>query len=421
MWPLVAVWVPTFLVSSISSAQSHEQHVDSARRIAAGAHAIGVVTRQSPALAGSALTEGYVTQPTFTAHASGWNGALTVQGMLSLEGLTMERGELNPGIVGEGYIDRRHPHTYLHELTATLDHHVGSFRASGTVGKGFAPFGTDDPMVRPFEKYPINHHLAQILERIVAVAAVRGGPLIIEAGLFNGDEPESPGDAPNHSRLWDSWAARITLTPFQGVEVQSSHARVRSPENARGGGPDDRKWSASMRFEDSSRTRYALVEWARTGHHVPSSPTFEFNSLLMEGAGSFSRFAAAFRLERTERPDEERLSDPFRTAVPGNDFSILGRSRWSIASARISAPLAPARNLRLDPFIELAHLRVTETLTPSGFNPTQFYGSDRIWTLSLGVRLGLGMAHARMGRYGAAIPGERGMTAHARVTPAHEH
>ena len=42
-------------------------------------------------------------------------------------------------------------------------------RLSLTAGKGFAPFGTDDPMSRPVLRYPVNHHLAQILERAVAI------------------------------------------------------------------------------------------------------------------------------------------------------------------------------------------------------------------------------------------------------------
>ena len=37
-----------------------------------------------------------------------------------------------------------------------------SVHASLSAGKGFAPFGTDDPMSRPIFRYPVNHHLAQI-------------------------------------------------------------------------------------------------------------------------------------------------------------------------------------------------------------------------------------------------------------------
>ncbi|HLA13915.1 MAG TPA: hypothetical protein VJZ25_02715, partial [Gemmatimonadaceae bacterium] len=199
-----SVFTALVLAARVVPGQNHASHSDTSRRVAAGAQAITVMTRQSPALGGRPFTEGYLTQPTLMAHARVWSNIATAQGMLSFEGLTLERGELNPGIVGEGYIDRRHPHTYLHELSATIQHDIGRAHASLTIGKGFAPFGTDDPMGRPFVKYPINHHLAQILERIVAIAAIRAGPVIVEAGTFNGDEPESPGDAPNRERLWDS-------------------------------------------------------------------------------------------------------------------------------------------------------------------------------------------------------------------------
>jgi hypothetical protein len=110
----------------------------------------------------------------------------------------------------------------------------------------------------------------------------------------------------------------------------------------------------------------------------------------------------AVRVESTERPDEERLVNVFRTVRPGHDFSIVGRSRWLITTARVAAPISLGSRVVVVPFAEIAHHRVRETLRPSGFNPTQFYGSDRIWTLSSGMRLALGAVHRRMGRYGAA-------------------
>ena len=378
-----------------------------------------MITRQTPALAGNAFTEGYLTQPILMAHAGAWQNLLALQLMVSLEGLTLERGELNPGILGEGYIDRRHPHTYLHEIAATLERGAGRARASVTVGKGFVPFGTDDPMVRPFVKYPINHHLAQILERIVAVAAISAGPLSIEAASFNGDEPEGPGDAPNGDRLWDSWAARATIFPGAGAEIQGSYASVRSPEIAKGGGVDDRKWSTSARFETLDRRRYALAEWARTTGYVSESSTFKFDSFLVEAQSDAGPFAVAGRLEVTERPDEERLSNPFRTLSGGHDFSILGRSRWTIATLRVAAPLTRSR-AGIEPFVEAAYHGVRETIRPSGFVPAQFYGSDRIWMVSLGAKLAIGELHPRMGRYGVAVRGQRG-TRILKPDPSHPH
>lgn len=47
---------------------------------------------------------------------------------------------------------------------------------------------------------------------------------------------------------------------------------------------------------------------------------------------------------------------------------------------------------------------VTEVSRPSLFEPAQFHGSTTRWHLSAGVRVGAGMRHARMGRYGFAAP-----------------
>jgi uncharacterized protein YciW len=376
-------------------------------RIDFGAQATGVVTGESPAIHGRNLTEGYLTQPLVMAMASLSGDAIELRATVDFEGATMKRGELNAGTHGEGYIDRRHPHTYLHELVITSQKSFGDNGVSLTLGKGFAPFGTDDPMARPFEKYPINHHLAQILERAVTIGAFRARRVILEGGLFNGDEPESPGDVPNRKRYWDSWSGRMTIVPFEQGELQASYARVRSPENAKGGGADHHKQSASIRLEDAQHSGYALLEWARTANFVGSSRTFAFMSLLAETWARYDRVSGALRIEHTDRPDEDRLVDEFRTQLPAPDLSIAGRSRWTIVTARLAASFQPARTLTLEPFAEVARIRFSPTLRPSGFDPTQFYGSSRIWSLSVGAKLAFGMSHMRMGRYGVAATGKR--------------
>jgi hypothetical protein len=395
------------LLPATSNAQKDHS---AAIRFEIGAQGIGVLTRESPAVGGREITEGYLTQPAIMAQLDPWSELLTLKGMLNLEGATLKRGELNAGIVGEGYIDRRHPHTYLHELVLSSAKRFGMDATNGvsiSVGKGFAPFGTDDPMARPFEKYPINHHLAQILERAIAIGALRAGPWILEAGTFNGDEPTGPGDTPNRNRYWDSWSGRITFVPWRQAELQTSYARVKSPENPDGGGADQRKQSTSIRLEDPQHTGYALVEWARTGDYIGSARSFAFTSLLAETSAKYDRLSGAVRIERTDRPDEPRLVDVFRTQVPATDLSIAGRSRWTIVTARVAASVLNAGELSAEPFVELARAHVSETLRPSGFNPQQFYGSDRIWSFSVGIKVALGMSHMRMGRYGVAIAGER--------------
>ena len=405
-WLCLNVLAFALLISVDARAQSSQIGPAS---VEIGAQAIGVVTRESPAIHGRDLTEGYLTQPLVMATASFWSDALEVKAALDLEGVTLKRGELNAGILGEGYIDRRHPHTYLHELVATAQRRFGQNGVSMTLGKGFVPFGTDDPMARPFEKYPINHHLAQILERAVAIGAFRTRRVILEAGLFNGDEPESPGDVPNRDRYWDSWSGRVTFVPFPQGELQTSYARVRSPENARGGGADQRKQSASVRLEDAQHSGYGLLEWARTTDYAGSSRTFAFNSLLAETWARYGLLSGALRFEQTERPDEERQVDEFRTALPATDLSIIGRSRWTIITARIAASFSAAKSLTFEPFAEVARIRFTPTLEPSGFDPAQFYGSNRIWSVTAGAKLAFGMRHMRMGRYGMATTGKRGM------------
>ena len=345
-----------------------------------------------------------------------WRDLLTLKATLNFEGLTIKRGELTPGIYGEGYVDRRHPHTYLHELMLVSTKRFGADQSNAfslSAGKGFAAFGTDDPMARPFEKYPINHHLAQILERAVAIGALHISDFTFEASSFNGDEPTGPGDVPNRNRYWDSWSTRVTYVPWTQAEMQASYARVKSPENPAGGGADQRKQSASIRLEDKQHSGYALLEWARTADYAGSTQTFAYTSLLAEAWAKYDQVNGAIRLERTDRPDEQRLLDEFRSPVPPTDLSISGRSRWTIITAR-AAVAVPTERVSFEPFAEVARARVASTLQPAGFDPRAFYGSSTIWSLSAGMKIAIGMEHMRMGRYGAAVSprtmqGMRGM------------
>jgi len=119
-----------------------------AQNVSVMIQAIPVVTRADPTATRSTLAEGYLSQPIVMAHGSfGWFQA---RGTLNLEGLTLERGELSTGGYGEGYVDRRHPHAFVHELLAGVEREFYGVAASVFAGRGFAPFGSDDPMARPF-------------------------------------------------------------------------------------------------------------------------------------------------------------------------------------------------------------------------------------------------------------------------------
>lgn len=393
-------WTPASLGLLGTLAPAGPVAAQTSPRITAEVTALG--THAAPAVDGDALTEGYLTQPIVHARWAAPGGALALAGMLNLEGWTLDRGELNAGVWGEGYVDRRHPHTFLHELTAAGSTSFAGFDASLAAGRGFPPFGTDDPMVRPFVKFPANHHLAQILERWFVAAAVRRGPLVVEAGVFNGDEPTGPASLGELDRVGDSWALRATALPFDGLEVQLSRAFVASPEHVGGAGLDHRKWSASARGERMLGTvpLYGLVEWARTDEYASGRAVYAFGSWLGEAAAGVSDWRIAARFERTSRAEEERIGSAFRTKRPHGDENIVGATRWTGITARLERTLA-AGAFVVTPFAEAGVAGVDE-IAGSTFSPAQLYGDDRLWSFSLGARIGSGARHARMGRYGVA-------------------
>ena len=402
----------SLLLPSAAQAQS-------APWIRVGAHGVLPYTFADPVPRGRSLGEVRLVQPAIMAHAGALSNRLKALATINLEGLTIPDGELTPGAWGEGFIDRRHPHTYLHELILSYDnllgHSDGGARFSLAAGKGFAPFGTDDPMSRPVVRYPVNHHLAQILERIVAIAGIRAGPIAVEAGLFNGDEPERPGQWPRLSRFGDSWSGRLTVRPIRDLELQASHALVHSPEHRPGAGTDQHKWSVSGRWEGNVREHpvYGLVEWARTSE---ADGFFVFRSFLAEGAWSPGRSLLYYRFERTERPEEERTLDLFRSRRPHLENSILGITRWTIHTAGYGLALeSPGTRLNVTPFLELSHGRMAD-VGGGLFDVRSFYGKRSFWSGSVGLRLSLGMRMHRMGHYGVAQD-----TADARAREHHEH
>ena len=394
----------------------HAPHA-AAPRAMLGAQAIGMVTRAAPALDGRTLVEGYLTQPVIMAHAAPAGGRLRLVGTIDFEGLTLRRGQLNAGAYGEGFVDRRHPHTLVHQAIASVQGAVPGargVRASLAAGKGFVAFGTDDPMMRPFALFPVNHHLAQILERAVVVGGVRAsraaGSATLEGSLFNGDEPWSPWSWPRLGRFGDSWAVRATLAPSLAsagapLELQASHARLTSPENPEGGGLDQRKSSLSARWASRGGGTYALVEWARTDEHRGARRAFRYQSVLAEGSARVRGVELAARAERTGRPEEERLLDLFRTVRPHLEQNVLGITEWRTVTVSAAVPLRPRGRLaragaRAAPFVEVARMAPRDVVRPSAFEPFLFYGARTLWSVNAGVRLGIGGHAMRMGRYG---------------------
>lgn len=365
---------------------------------AAGATVLA--TRAAPMPFDRPISEARIVQPMLM--ASFRSRSFAVSAMLDLEGWTMPGGQLAPGSWGEGFMDRRHPHTYLHELMADAVVPLGRGGAlSLAVGKGFAPFGSDDPMNRPAALYPVNHHWSQVLERAVVIAGARRGPVTLEFGLFNGDEPARPSDWPQLAgRFGDSWAARISLAPRREVELQLSRASIRSPEHrSPPAGPFHEKWSASARVERSTPAgrRYAMAEWARTSEF---EGFFVYHSWLLEGEWRAGPHRPYLRLERTDRPEEERAFDPFRSQRPHFESTNLGISRWRVVTVGYGRRLMGIRSrFMMEPLLEASWAHVTMLTRGAVFTPQNHFGGNDLLTLSVGVRVGAGAAH-RVGRYG---------------------
>ena len=92
--------------------------------------------------------------------------------------------------------------------------------------------------------------------------------------------------------------------------------------------------------------------------------------------------------------------------------SPIGEPASAGGSARFSVSLAergPVRTEGARGFVEGAHITAAAGNPAGLFSPQLRYGSNRLWMLSIGIRLGAGAMHSRMGRYGAAVPPGSGM------------
>ena len=393
------------------------------RPIAEGWHVMGMAQVFPSVTAASARQEQsllntagvYATQPAVMLNVASPGSRLVLRTTLNFEELTQENGEISYGGWGEGFIDSRHPHTMLHEAMLTANWWDAAGGAlSVSAGKGFAPYGTDDPMGRPALKFPTNHHLSQVLERwTVNVAYLRSG-WSLEAGLFGGAEPEDAYDFSNIESFGDSWSARLSkrlgsgnagadaFGPFAPWELSTSYARIE--EEHHGTALATELYNAAVRHDGryGFGRMYALAEASRSepqrgkGHY----------SLLTEalaGLGAGGRHQPYARVEYATRPEYEREGAP---GTPGffrydHDSHEIGATRWLIATVGYGYETS-AYPVSVRPFVEVQRNRVGSER--GGIDPRALYGSRDFWSVSAGARVFLGGGPMRMGNYGALDP-----------------
>lgn len=346
-------------------------------------------------------TEPYLTQPALMLNLESPGQRFVFRTTLNFEGLTQPDGELTFGGWGEGFIDRRHPHTLVHEamLSANLWNVAGG-ALSLSAGKGFAPYGTDDPMSRPVAKYPTNHHLSQILERWTANVVYLRGAWSVEAGLFGGQEPDGPYDFSNISSFGDSWSARL-IRRFGGTgtsapwEVSASYGSVAETHH----GEKDRTALVNgyLRHAGAHRwgTLYGMVEASRS---EPEGDERGYYAVLGETMAGIGRHRPYLRMELSTRPEYEREADENGFFRYDHDAHAIGSTRWMITSAGYGLQLS-GFPLGAIPFVEAQHNRVWHER--GDVDPEELFGQTSFWSLTAGFRIFLGSGGPmRMGSYG---------------------
>lgn len=408
---------------------SSSSHAMWMRTLGAGWHAMGmaqlfpVMTAASPRAERSVLrTAGlYATQPAAMLNIASPGSRFVLRTTLNFEELTQENGELSFGGWGEGYLDARHPHTLLHEVMLTANGwNVGGGALSLSAGKGFAPYGTDDPMGRPALKFPTNHHLSQVLERFTTNAAWLRNGWGIEAGVFGGTEPNGAYDLSNIKSYGDSWSARLSkrlggFGPSATWEFTASFARVTESHHgkellttlANGAVRHARDYAFGRLYvmSEVSGSNPAVGE----GHH----------SVLGEAqlaTGRERRHQPYYRVELATRPEYERQGAPgtpefYRYA---HDAHEIGATRWVIHTLGYGYETRPLP-VSVRPFVELQLNSVTADR--GAVDPRTLYGSRSVWSLTLGARLYFGGGAMRMGGYGVLDPMTTAMRPNATSDP----
>jgi hypothetical protein len=170
-------------------------------------------------------------------------GSLQLHGMLSLDPamgksgypLLFQSGETADGVTT--LVDRQHPHDAFMELAAMYTLPAGGngdvFFYAGLPGE--PALGPPTFMHRPsgarIPEAPLTHHWLDSTHITMGVATVGAnqGPFKVEASVFNAREPDQFRWNIEHGPL-DSWSARVTVAPAEGLSLQASYGALKSPE-----------------------------------------------------------------------------------------------------------------------------------------------------------------------------------------------
>ncbi len=302
---------------------------------------------------------------------------VALRAMLSPDPLMGARGYpllLAAGETADGrtpLIDRQHPHDLFMELSATYSRRLGGnasvFVYAGLPGE--PAFGPGSFMHRlsimDSPEAPITHHWFDSTHITfgVVTAGVMRGAVKIEGSRFKGREPDQNRYDIEAPRL-DSTAVRASWNPTATLALQTSWARLKSPEQL-SPGEDQERWSASAIYTHAIGARGYLAttaawgrktEIAADGHRGPA-----LDARLLEGTVKPDDRWTLFA--RAERVDTDELLAP-PGAVHGPVYTVGKLSVGAIRDVRLTRAVK----------VGLGAL-VARSLTPNGLDPS--YGGDR--------------------------------------------
>ena len=205
-----------------------------------------------------------------------YGGNLELRGMLSLEPLTIGKsGYPEPFQVGEGLVDRQHPHDLFMELSAKWSNDFGFIYA--------APVG--DPALGPvafphrasaaeIPQATLGHHIedsTHIASSVVTIGGKRG-PYGLEFSGFHGREPDNNRWDIDRGNI-DSWAIRGTWDVSPAVSAQVSTGHLNRPE---ADDPENlQRTTASVSYSAGGMSSSAIAGWNHFASHDEEALTLE--------------------------------------------------------------------------------------------------------------------------------------------------
>ncbi len=171
-------------------------------------------------------------------------GMFTGQAMLSLDPATVgkcgysELFQVGETCNGQPLADRQHPHDLTGQLAMAwrvpLTERTSVTVAGGPVGEPalgpvmylHRPSAADNPAA------PLSHHTfdSTHIAMGVATVAVDRAPVVVEASVFNGREPDENRWNLMDRGPWDSWSTRLWYLPSSEWQLQVSTGHLVAPE-----------------------------------------------------------------------------------------------------------------------------------------------------------------------------------------------